>query len=201
MLVDKQRAGSARARSATCASWPNGRRTTSGRGRGGSRSPTARHGPGSAKSSRTAMQAHGDPPEKVEKARTKYLRTPVTWWSDPAPAIRRCERPRTASAVAAGIQIMLLAADRKGWRSYWGTCPKGANDMVAETVRLRTGHPHRRPRSTWVGRRRRSNRPVVRRPKCTSSLLSDVATGGGTTACRVVLVPRCNCQYPARSRI
>ena len=35
-------------------------------------------------------------------------------------------------AVAAGVQNLLLGATAAGLASYWGSCPKGANDVVAE---------------------------------------------------------------------
>jgi nitroreductase len=79
-----------------------------------------------------AMQRHGDPPQKVEKARTKYLRTPVTVVVGSAPGDSHLRTAENRDAVAAGIQIMLLAATEQGLASYWGSCPKGANDVVAE---------------------------------------------------------------------
>ena len=79
-----------------------------------------------------AMQSRGDPPEKVEKARTKYLRTPVTLVVGSAPGDSPLRTAENRDAVAAGIQIMLLAATEQGLASYWSTCPKGANDVVAE---------------------------------------------------------------------
>jgi nitroreductase len=79
-----------------------------------------------------AMQRHGDPPQKVEKARTKYLRTPVTVVVGSAPGDSHLRTAENRDAVAAGIQIMLLAATEHGLASYWGSCPKGANDVVAE---------------------------------------------------------------------
>ena len=42
-------------------------------------------------------------------------------------------------AVAAGIQTMLLAATNQGLASYWGSCPKGANDVVADLCGFEPG--------------------------------------------------------------
>ena len=86
-----------------------------------------------------AMQRHGDPPEKVEKARTKYLRTPVTVVVGSAPGDSHLRTAENRDAVAAGIQIMLLAATEQGLASYWGSCPKGANDVVAELCGFESG--------------------------------------------------------------
>ncbi len=78
-----------------------------------------------------AMQAHGDPPAKVDKARTKYMRTPVTLVVGSAPGDSSLRTAENRDAVAAGIQILLLAATSQGLASYWSSCPKGANDLVA----------------------------------------------------------------------
>lgn len=79
-----------------------------------------------------AMQAHGDPPEKVDKARTKYLRTPSMLIVGSAAGDSPLRTHENRDAVAAGIQNLLLAATAHGLASYWSTCPKGANDPVAE---------------------------------------------------------------------
>ena len=86
-----------------------------------------------------AMERHGDPPEKVQKARTKYLRTPVTVVVGSAPGDSHLRTAENRDAVAAGIQIMLLAATEQGLASYWGSCPKGANDVVAELCGFEPG--------------------------------------------------------------
>ena len=86
-----------------------------------------------------AMQAHGDPPEKVDKTRTKYTRTPVTLVVGSSPGDSHLRTAENRDAVAAGIQILLLAATAHGLASYWSSCPKGANDVVSELCGFEAG--------------------------------------------------------------
>ncbi|MEP7203548.1 MAG: nitroreductase [Ilumatobacteraceae bacterium] len=86
-----------------------------------------------------AMQANGDPPEKVDKARTKYLRTPLTVVVGSAPGDSPLRTAENRDAVAAGIQNMLLAATELGLASYWGSCPKGADHVVSELCEFEAG--------------------------------------------------------------
>ncbi|MEX0846253.1 MAG: nitroreductase [Ilumatobacteraceae bacterium] len=79
----------------------------------------------------TAMDAHGDPPEKVAKARRKYLRTPATLVVGTAAGDSPLRTAENRDAVAAGIQNLLLAATAAGIATYWGSCPKGAEVPVA----------------------------------------------------------------------
>ncbi len=78
-----------------------------------------------------AMHQHGDQPEKVLKARTKYLRTPATLVVGSAVGDSPQRTAENRDAVAAGVQNILLGATSLGLASYWGSCPKGANDAVA----------------------------------------------------------------------
>jgi nitroreductase len=87
----------------------------------------------------TAMDAHGDPPEKVAKARTKYLRTPTTLVVGSAAGDSELRTAENRDAVAAGIQNLLLGATALGLATYWGSCPKGANDVVAELCGFEPG--------------------------------------------------------------
>lgn len=87
----------------------------------------------------TAMEAHADPPEKVAKARTKYLRTPATLIVGSAAGDSELRSAENRDAVAAGVQTLLLAATAQGLASYWGSCPKGANDVVAQLARFEPG--------------------------------------------------------------
>jgi nitroreductase len=77
-----------------------------------------------------AMDLHGDPPEKVAKARTKYLRTPATLIVGAAEGDSPTRSAENRDAVAAGVQNLLLAATAAGLASYWGSCPKGAESAV-----------------------------------------------------------------------
>ena len=86
-----------------------------------------------------AMEVNGDPPEKVDKTRTKYLRTPVTVVVGSSPGESPLRTAENRDAVAAGIQTMLLAATAHGLASYWGSCPKGANDVVSELCGFEPG--------------------------------------------------------------
>jgi nitroreductase len=79
-----------------------------------------------------AMQLHGDPPEKVAKTRTKYIRTPTTLVVGSAPGDSPLRTAENRDAVAAGIQNLLLGATARGLGTYWGSCPKGANDVVVQ---------------------------------------------------------------------
>lgn len=85
-----------------------------------------------------AMEAYGDPPEKVEKARGKYMRTPATLVVGSAPGDSNLRTAENRDAVAAGIQNALLAATAHGLATYWGSCPKGANDAVVELCGFET---------------------------------------------------------------
>jgi nitroreductase len=86
-----------------------------------------------------AMQAHGDPPEKVDKTRTKYLRTPVTVVVGSAPGDSPLRTAENRDSVAAGIQNLLLGATAQGLASYWSSCPKGANEVVADLCGFEPG--------------------------------------------------------------
>ena len=78
-----------------------------------------------------AMQANGDPAEKVLKARTKYLRAPTTIVIGSVAGDSPLRTAENRDAVAAGVQNLLLGATAAGLATYWGSCPKGANDVVA----------------------------------------------------------------------
>ncbi len=78
-----------------------------------------------------AMALHGDPPEKIAKARTKYLRTPSVLVVGSAAGDSDVRTGENRDAVAAGVQNILLAASSMGLASFWGSCPKGANDVIA----------------------------------------------------------------------
>jgi nitroreductase len=86
-----------------------------------------------------AMEAHGDPPDKVAKARGKYLRTPSTLVVGAAPGDSPLRTAENRDAAAAGVQNLLLGATATGLASYWGSCPKGANEAVAHLCGFQAG--------------------------------------------------------------
>lgn len=86
-----------------------------------------------------AMATHGDAPEKVTKTRGKYLRTPATLVVGAAPGDTDERTAENRDAVAAGIQNLLLAATERGLASYWGSCPKGAHQAVADWCGFESG--------------------------------------------------------------
>jgi nitroreductase len=79
-----------------------------------------------------AMQAMGDPADKVVKTRGKYLRTPTTLVVGSAPGDSPLRTAENRDATAAGIQNLMLGATSAGLATYWGSCAKGANDVVAQ---------------------------------------------------------------------
>ena len=80
----------------------------------------------------TAMHERGDDPAKVAKTRTKYLRAPGTLVVGSAEGESALRTAENRDAVAAGVQNLLLGATAAGLASFWSSCPKGANDVVAE---------------------------------------------------------------------
>lgn len=86
-----------------------------------------------------AMAAVGDPPEKVAKTRGKYLRTPATLVVGAAAGDSPLRTAENRDAVAAGIQNLMLGATAAGLATYWGSCPKGANDAVAQWCGFQDG--------------------------------------------------------------
>ncbi len=78
-----------------------------------------------------AMAAQGDPQEKVDKTRTKYMRTPATLVVGAAPGDTELRTAENRDAVAAGVQNVLLAAAAEDVATYWGSCPKGCHQAVA----------------------------------------------------------------------
>ena len=78
-----------------------------------------------------AMRLRGDAENKVEKTKTKYLRAPVIVVVGSAPGESELQTEENRDAVAAGIQNLLLGATSMGLGSFWSSCPKGANDVIA----------------------------------------------------------------------
>lgn len=79
----------------------------------------------------TAMERHGDDAHRVQKARTKYARTPVVVVVGSAPGDTPNRTAENRDATAAAMQNFLLAATSQGLATYWGSCPKGADTDVA----------------------------------------------------------------------
>lgn len=78
-----------------------------------------------------AMFRIGDTAEKVLKTRTKYLRTPAILVVGSRSGDTPLRSAENRDATSAGIQNILLGATAAGLASYWSSCPKGANDDVA----------------------------------------------------------------------
>lgn len=85
------------------------------------------------------LAANGEEQFKVDKARTKYLRTPAVLVVGSAPGDSPMRTAENRDAVAAGMQNLLLGATALGLAGYWGSCPKGANDPVAELCGFEAG--------------------------------------------------------------
>lgn len=80
----------------------------------------------------SAMERHGDEAHRVEKARTKYARTPVVVVVGSAPGDSPTRTAENRDATSAAMQNFLLGAWARGIATYWGSCPKGANDDVSK---------------------------------------------------------------------
>ena len=76
------------------------------------------------------MAAQGDDAPKVEKTRTKYLRSPLVIAVGAAPGDSPERTAENRYAVAAGVQNMLLAAHAHGLAALWGSPMRGANATI-----------------------------------------------------------------------
>lgn len=79
-----------------------------------------------------AMQQRGDEAAKVEKTRTKYMRSPLVLVVAYASGSSNNETIENSYAVAAGIQNMLLTAEVRGYATLWGSPAKGSNDAITQ---------------------------------------------------------------------
>jgi nitroreductase len=86
-----------------------------------------------------AMAAQGEDEHRVDKARTKYLRTPTVVVVGSAPGDTPLRTVENRDAVAAAVEHLLLGATAAGLASYWSSCPKGASTAVAELCGFETG--------------------------------------------------------------
>jgi nitroreductase len=78
------------------------------------------------------MECSGAAPEKVAKARGKYLRTPATLVVGSIVGDSLMRTAENRDAVAAGIQNLMLGATAAGLATYWGSCPDDCHTSVAE---------------------------------------------------------------------
>ena len=139
MLVDRDRPVPA-SWSSSCASWPPGRRTTSAPGRGDSRSPRARVGPGWATPSPTRWSCTATRPRRWPRPAASTCARPPRWWWAPRRATRpTAHRREPRRGRRRRAEHAARRPPRTGWPRYWGSCPKGANDVVAELCGFEPG--------------------------------------------------------------
>jgi nitroreductase len=82
------------------------------------------------------MAAQGDDAPKVEKTRTKYLRSPVVIAAGAASGDSPERTAENRYAVAAGLQNLLLAAHSHGLAALWGSPMRGANAAISTVCRF-----------------------------------------------------------------
>jgi nitroreductase len=83
-----------------------------------------------------AMSERGDDEFKVEKTRTKYMRSPVVIVVASALGSSDSETEENKYAVAAGIQNLLLMAEAQQLAALWGSPAKGANDSITQFCKM-----------------------------------------------------------------
>lgn len=76
------------------------------------------------------MAAQGDDAPKVEKTRTKYLRSPIVIAAGAAAGDSPERTAENRYAVAAGLQNLLLGAQAHGLAALWGSPMRGANAAI-----------------------------------------------------------------------
>jgi len=86
-----------------------------------------------------AMAANGEDPAKVTKALTKYERTPNVIIIGSVTGDSADRTAENRDAVAAAAQNLMLAATTRGISTYWGSCPRGAHEAVAEFAGFEPG--------------------------------------------------------------
>ena len=117
----------------------------------------------------SVMSSRSMPAEKVAKTRLKYLRAPAMLLVGAAPGVNELETAENRDAVAAAVQIILLAATARGLGSFWSSvatptatallelCGFEAGTNVIAAIYL--GHPTGEcpppdrdgPRVRWIG--------------------------------------------------
>jgi nitroreductase len=76
---------------------------------------------------------------RLDKQRTKYLRTPGVLVVGTAPSDSSTTMGEDRDATAAGIQNMLLGATAMGLATYWSSCSQSAHDAVATLCGFEAG--------------------------------------------------------------
>ena len=87
-----------------------------------------------------AMAERGDEEFKVEKTRTKYLRSPVVIVVASALGTSNSETEENKYAVAAGIQNLLLMAEAQQLAALWGSPAKGANEAITQFCKMESSN-------------------------------------------------------------
>ena len=77
------------------------------------------------------MSAQGEPEPRVAKTRGKFARTPVVLVVGSEVGDSELRTAENRDAVAAAVQTLLLGATALGVATFWSSCPRGANDAVA----------------------------------------------------------------------
>jgi nitroreductase len=85
------------------------------------------------------LAADGMSPERLEKTRGKYTRTPATLAIGCTPGDSPLRTAENRDAVAAGIQNVLLGATAVGLATYWGSCPDSCHGAVTEFLGFEPG--------------------------------------------------------------
>jgi nitroreductase len=77
-----------------------------------------------------AIERAGADPAKVDKTRTKYLRSPVVMVVGARHGDTAVRTLENRDAVSAAIENLLLGATAAGLASHWSSCPEGAEGAV-----------------------------------------------------------------------
>ena len=117
-----------------------------------------------------AMARDGDKPERVAKARTKFQRAPVILIVGTEVGDTQLRTEENRDAVSAGIQNILLGATSLGLASFWSSCPKGANEDVAQFCGFKSGTHI--TAMIYLGKPQRQA-PIVDRPPAKIKLISN----------------------------
>jgi nitroreductase len=78
------------------------------------------------------MAARGEEEARVAKTRGKFLRAPSVLVVGSAPGDSPLRTLENRDTVSAAVQNVLLGSTARGLASYWSSCPKGAESVVAD---------------------------------------------------------------------